>query len=156
VPADVPVIHEIVERAFEPYIARIGRRPAPMDDDYGEKVRHGTVFVWHDAEVVGVIVLNQVTGHVLVETVAVRPDHQSHGIARGLFEFAEEYARARGLYELRLYTNAAMTENLALYPHLGYAEDDRRVERGFERVFFSKRIDRPKGAKTPGPQRPSE
>ena len=42
--------------------------------------------------------------------------------------------------ELRLYTNQLMTENLALYPALGYTETGRRAEDGFARVYFSKRI----------------
>jgi hypothetical protein len=42
---------------------------------------------------------------------------------------------------LRLYTNAAMTENLTLYQRLGYREDERRGEAGFERVFLSKHLD---------------
>ena len=33
-----------------------------------------------------------------------------------------------------------MTENLALYPALGYVETGRRVEDGFSRVYFSKRL----------------
>ena len=39
---------------------------------------------------------------------------------------------------MRLYTNARMTENLSLYPHLGYVEVERREEDGFDRVFFEK------------------
>jgi hypothetical protein len=31
-----------------------------------------------------------------------------------------------------------MTDNLSLYPHLGYAEVDRRTEDGFNRVYFEK------------------
>ena len=54
--------------------------------------------------------------------------------------FAEARARALGLSELRLYTNAAMTENLVLYPRLGYLEDGRAERDGFARVFFSKRL----------------
>jgi hypothetical protein len=33
-----------------------------------------------------------------------------------------------------------MTENLELYPHLGYSETDRRLDGGFQRVFFAKRL----------------
>jgi hypothetical protein len=33
-----------------------------------------------------------------------------------------------------------MTENLAFYARLGYREDDRRTEEGFQRVFFSKPV----------------
>ena len=31
-----------------------------------------------------------------------------------------------------------MTENLKLYPRLGYREVDRKTDEGFERVFFAK------------------
>jgi DNA-binding HxlR family transcriptional regulator len=51
-------------------------------------------------------------------------------------------ARKRGLPALRLYTNAAMHENIALYSSLGWQETERRRVNGFERVFFHKRLDR--------------
>ena len=31
---DVPALHDIAERGYGVYVERIGRRPAPMDDDY--------------------------------------------------------------------------------------------------------------------------
>jgi hypothetical protein len=34
-----------------------------------------------------------------------------------------------------------MTDNLGLYPRLGYEEFDRRREDGFDRVYFSKALD---------------
>ncbi len=113
-----------------------------MDGDYGEKVAQGTAFVAEDANrVVGLIVLIPHADHLLVETVAVDPERQSEGIGRALLAFAETSARESGLSTLRLYTNAAMTENLAFYPRLGYEETGRRTDEGFERVFFSKRLD---------------
>jgi hypothetical protein len=33
-----------------------------------------------------------------------------------------------------------MTENLGLYPRLGYQQFDRRVEDGFDRVYFEKTL----------------
>lgn len=36
---DVPAMHDVVERAYGGYVERIGRRPAPMDDDYDERIR---------------------------------------------------------------------------------------------------------------------
>lgn len=54
---------------------------------------------------------------------------------------AERQAREHNLATLRLYTNAAMTENLTLYPHFGYTEVDRRTEDGFDRVYFVKDVD---------------
>ena len=138
--ADASAICVIVERAYGGYVERIGRRPAPMDDDYGAKVREGGVFVAEDGAVAGVLVLVANVDHVLVENVAVDPRRQGRGIGRALFGFAESFARAHGTPELRLYTNAAMVENVALYPRLGYREDGRRVQDGFDRVFFSKRL----------------
>jgi GNAT superfamily N-acetyltransferase len=58
-----------------------------------------------------------------------------------LLALAEEQARGLGLGEIRLYTNEAMTENLAYYPRHGYAETHRAEQDGFNRVFFRKPID---------------
>jgi hypothetical protein len=44
------------------------------------------------------------------------------------------------LPEIRLYTNEAMTENLAYYPRRGYTETHRAAEDGFNRVFFRKPV----------------
>ncbi|HWY17345.1 MAG TPA: GNAT family N-acetyltransferase [Solirubrobacteraceae bacterium] len=135
---DVPMLRDLVEGAYSPYVERIGRRPAPMDHDYAENVHEGRVFVADDGGIAGLIVLITAPHHLLIENVAVDPDRQGTGIGRALMSYAEAYARERGLSELRLYTNATMTENLTLYPHLGYTEVDRRTENGFQRVFFSK------------------
>ena len=107
---------------------RIGRRPSPMDQDYAERVREAQVFVWDDRGVRGVLVLVAASDHLLIENVAVDPLAQGRGIGRGLLEHAEHEAAALGLDELRLYTNAAMTENIALYARLGYREDGRRSD----------------------------
>jgi ribosomal protein S18 acetylase RimI-like enzyme len=139
---DVAVLHDIVERAYGIYVERIGRRPAPMDDDYAEKLRESDVFVAvDDGEIIGLIVLLLAEDHLLIENVAIDPERQGEGVGRALMAHAETYASDRRIPELRLYTNAAMTENLTLYPRLGYRENDRRTENGLKRVFFSKRLD---------------
>lgn len=141
-PAEAQAIAELVQRAYGHYVDRIGRRPGPMEADYGEKVGEGLVSVAEEAgEIVGLIVLVQEPDHLLVENVAVAPGRQGEGIGRALLAFAEEAAVAAGTPILRLYTHAAMIENLAFYPRLGYEQTDRRSEAGFERVFFSKRLD---------------
>lgn len=43
--------------------------------------------------------------------------------------------------EVRLYTSAAMTENLAYYSRQGYTETHRAHHDGIHRVFFRKRLD---------------
>jgi ribosomal protein S18 acetylase RimI-like enzyme len=140
-PADVEAIESLAERAFALYIERIGRRPAPMDDDYAAKVSPDHAFVATDAgATVGFLLLSHEPGRLLVETVAVDPDRQGEGIGRALLAHAEELARESGVTELRLYTNAKMTENLEFYPRLGYEEIGRGSRNGFERVLFAKQI----------------
>jgi hypothetical protein len=39
-----------------------------------------------------------------------------------------------------LYTNEVMTENQAIYAHLGYRETARRTEDGYHRVFMEKEL----------------
>jgi ribosomal protein S18 acetylase RimI-like enzyme len=140
-PSDVAAIEAVVGHGYAVYVERIGRRPAPMDDDYAAKIRGGEVFVAEvEGEVAGLIVLIAAPDHLLVENVAVEPQSQRHGLGGALMAFAEETARRLGTRELRLYTNVAMTENIDFYRHLGYTEDGRRTEDGFARVYFSKRL----------------
>jgi ribosomal protein S18 acetylase RimI-like enzyme len=132
-------ISDVIQRAYGPYVERIGCRPAPMDDDLTSKVARGNAFVWDRHGVAGVTVLICATDHLLIENVAVHPACQRQGIGRTLLAFAEAHAEALGLPELRLYTNAGMTENLRFYPRLGYTETGRRAEGPFDRVYFSRR-----------------
>jgi ribosomal protein S18 acetylase RimI-like enzyme len=140
VAADLPDIDRIVGDAYRRYIDRIGRPPAPMTYDYAAAIdgdEHVVVLV-DDGAVAGVLVTVTHPDHVHVETVAVDPSAQGRGHGRTLLEYAESQARSRGVGQVRLYTNEAMTENLAMYPHLGYVEVDRRVEDGYKRVYFVK------------------
>ena len=145
---DIAAVEQIVALAYRPYIARIGRAPAPMTADYRALLPHTHVLTDDDA-VAGVLVAIPATDHLLVDNVAIDPRHRGCGFGRRLLEYAEQQARRRGLPALRLYTNAAMTENLSLYPYLGYTEVGRGTQDGFERVFFSKALSRMKSA-SPG------
>jgi ribosomal protein S18 acetylase RimI-like enzyme len=137
--ADVDRVISLVDRAYSPWIERIGRRPAPLDDDYGALIEAGEVQVLEaDGAVAGILVLRPERDHLVVVNIAVDPDLQGRGHGRALLAFAERRAAELGLPELRLYTNALMTENIELYRSLGWSEDDRRHERGFFRVHFRK------------------
>jgi ribosomal protein S18 acetylase RimI-like enzyme len=140
--AEALLLRDLVERAYSVYVERIGRRPAPMDDNYEEKTQQGQLFVADDGAIVGLIVLIKTPDHLLIENVAVDPARQGTGIGRALLDFAEIYARENGLSEIKLYTNEAMAENLRFYPRLGFREDERRTENGFRRVFYSKGLTR--------------
>jgi ribosomal protein S18 acetylase RimI-like enzyme len=139
---EADVIRTIVDDAYSHYVERIGRRPGPMDDDYAARVRDGLVDVIEDdGEVLGLVVLIDEGDALLVENVAVRPSAQGRGVGRALLAHADSTAARLGRDELRLYTHSQMTENIALYTRLGWHETERRTERGFKRVFFSKPTD---------------
>ena len=138
-PDDVETLCALAERAYGVNVKRIGRRPAPMDDNYAKKVTAELVDVAvQDGKLVGLIVLVPDDTSLQVQNVAVEPEAQGHGVGRALLAHAEDTAARLGLRELRLYTNAVMAENLELYPRLGYHEIARRFDNGFDRVFFSK------------------
>ncbi|NMO03453.1 GNAT family N-acetyltransferase [Gordonia sp. TBRC 11910] len=92
-------------------------------------------------EVVGVLVSRVDRAHLFVENVAIAPSARGRGYGRSLLAHAQSHAADAGLGGVRLYTNAAMTENLELYRHLGYVEVDRRHVDGFDRVFFEKTVE---------------
>jgi ribosomal protein S18 acetylase RimI-like enzyme len=120
-------------------VPRIGRRPAPMIADYAQAVRDGRVWVAVDNRVlVGLAVLILQPDHLLLENIAVSPSAQGQGIGTRLLALAEDHARRHGMSEVRLYTNEAMTENLAYYLRRGYIETHRAEQDGFRRVFFRK------------------
>lgn len=75
-----------------------------------------------------------------IDTVAVARAFQGRGIGPRLIAAAEDAARRAGADMIRLYTNAAMTSNLSLYPRLGYRETGRAVEAGFDRVYYEKAL----------------
>jgi len=156
-PADVAAIEHVVRTAYAKYVDRIGKPPAPMLDDYAARVAEGSVLVLEDAHrLVGILVLLPQAGHLLVDNIAVAPERQGEGIGRRLLAVAESEALQCGFDELRLYTNAAMRENLDMYAKLGWEEYGRAEQAGYQRVFFRKRLDGYAGRVDPvGPVSPA-
>lgn len=141
-PADRAAVEAIVNAAYSIYVARIGKPPGPMLDDYAGLIAQDAVSVLDDdtGAVAAIIVLLPKPDHLLLDNVAVRPDQQGRGFGRRLIEFAEAEARRLGYRELRLYTHERMTENIALYARLGFDETGRGHEAGYDRVFMIKRL----------------
>ena len=138
--ADEAAVRSCAEAAYARYVAAIGRRPAPMIADFGASIAEGQlhVAVGCGDGIDGFIVYYPVDGCMHLENVAVRPCAAGAGLGRALIARCEADARCASLRAVRLYTNEAMTENLSIYPHLGYVETGRRVEDGFRRVYFEK------------------
>jgi galactokinase len=135
-PDEASTVAALVQRAYAHYVERIGRRPSPMDADYAALAAAGDLWVLDG--LAGVVLLRSAGDHLLLDNLAVDPSLQGGGLGRRLLAFAEEEARRRGLVELRLYTNAAMTENIDLYTRLGWEKYDRGLHGPFARVYFRK------------------
>jgi GNAT superfamily N-acetyltransferase len=138
---DVDVIAAIAMSAFEHYTERIGAPPIPMGVDYAQHVANDHVWVAEeDGRVVGFAVLVEQDDHLLLDVLAVGPDAQGRGIGTLLLRLTDDEARRLGHTEVRLFTNAPMTENIAYYPRHGYVETHRSEQDGRHRVFFAKTL----------------
>lgn len=144
-PDEAPAVAALVAAAFGVYLPRLGREPGPMLQDWGANVAAGEVVVVTD-ETDALEALARLVPEpdaLLLDTLAVRPDRQGRGLGSALVAFAEAEACRRGLRRVRLYTNALMTENLALYARLGFVETHRGGEPPYRRVFMEKAVPPP-------------
>ena len=140
---DAEAVARCVNAAFEPYIERIGKPPAPMLLDHPKLIRGGRVWVAeHRGRLAGVLVQYETDAGFYIDTVAVSPSLQGTGVGRALLLFAEREARRRGFASIYLCTNSRMTENQRFYPKIGYVETERRTEAGYDRIFYRKQLPR--------------
>ena len=122
--ADLEAVKRLSAAAYIPaYQAILGTIPKPAIEDYRPRLERGEVWLLElDAEPIGVAVLEETPEHLLIYSIAVKPDRQGRGHGTALLRFAEKRARVIGVSEIRLYTNARMKRNLALYRHFGFIE----------------------------------
>jgi ribosomal protein S18 acetylase RimI-like enzyme len=112
-----------------------------MHDDYAAMVEEGWVYVAeHEGVVRGILVLISEDHSMLLDNVAVLPESLGLGIGRLMLAFAERAPADAGCHAIRLYTNEAMTENIALYTPLGCTVTHRTEEKGFRRVYMRKAL----------------
>jgi ribosomal protein S18 acetylase RimI-like enzyme len=140
-PDELPAVEAIVDRAYGHYVERIGRKPGPMVDDYAALIKNRCVHVFErDKDICGILVLTPLDDAMLLDNVAVDPRFQGTGVGRELIIFAEKTAEAAKYKTMRLYTNEKMTENIALYGRIGFAETNRITEKGLNRVYMEKQL----------------
>ena len=138
-PSDRAAIEQLVRDAYAVYTPRIGRVAGPVLADYEALIAARHVHVLEvSGATVGVLVVIENDGGILLDNVAVSPSAQGHGHGRRLIAFAEDLARSAGYRALDLYTNEVMTENLSLYQWLGFVESHRVREAGYSRVYMRK------------------
>ncbi|MFF4834263.1 GNAT family N-acetyltransferase [Streptomyces sp. NPDC001315] len=143
VAAEVPAVKAVTDTAYHRYIERIGVVPQPMEADHAANVAAGRVFVAGEpgtGRVIGLVVLEAYEDHLFLDSIAVHPDAHGEGVGRRLLAFVEARARALGLPEIRLYTNAMMWENQKIYPKFGYEVVERRVDGPYDRIHYRKRL----------------
>ena len=149
--SDVAAIRHCATEAYSQYVERIGKKPAPMVADFGSLVADGkmVVAINNASEMQSSAAKDMLVGYVVfyadnntmrLDNIAVLPQCTGAGIGKLLIATVEQSAQGLGLDSVTLYTNASMIENLQMYPALGYVEFDRRVEDGFNRVYYRKRV----------------
>lgn len=142
-PGDARSLREIAESAYAVYVARIGKRPEPMDLDYQQVALEQVIriacvngipagFVAHT--------LDDSAGQILIHNLAIDPAHQRMGLGSLLLGAAETSGKVAGMAYSELYTNALMVENLAFYENRDYEILDRRTVRGYDRIFLRKKL----------------
>ena len=124
VAADAAAVRDLTREAYTKWVAVTGREPLPMRVDYVEALANHRFDLLHEGDLlVALIETERHPDHLLIVNVAVSPTHQKRGLGRRLLAHAEALARQDSLGIVRLYTNARMVENIALYMSLGYAID---------------------------------
>ena len=140
---DEAAIVECVNAAYSKYVNRIGRKPAPMLDDYHIQIEKKQAHVFEKQDkITGIVILIPKPDYLYLENIAVHPSYQGKGIGRQLMQYAESIARSFGFSEIQLFTNEAMHENIAMYINYGYLETVRKIENGYRRIHFSKMLPR--------------
>jgi ribosomal protein S18 acetylase RimI-like enzyme len=135
--ADAERLRSIARAAYAKYVPRIGREPPPMGADFAAHIADGAaVVIESDGVLLGYMIGWPEADAYFIDNIAVGPAAQGHGLGRALIEHAAGEARRLGLPALRLYTNAAMTENLAMYRRIGFVETHRAMEHGLNRVYM--------------------
>jgi len=138
---DLVDIQSCARQAYGKYVPRMDREPAPMHADFESLIAKGCIDVAIcESVLVGYVVFYPERSHFSLENIAVLPECSGRGFGKCLIEHVESIAKDAGHEAVELYTNEAMTENLSMYPKMGYVEIECRREAGFNRVYFRKQL----------------
>jgi len=117
---DYPIVKDCAKAAFEPYVERIGREPAPMQANFVLHIQNDQLYVLeHQHAVVAYVVFYLQGDYILLENIAVHPTYSGRGFGKQLIQFVEQTATSWKVPIISLYTNAMMVESIALYESLG-------------------------------------
>lgn len=137
---DIQSIRKIADKAYHPYVAMLGKKPAPMVANFKKHVREDWVIVAERESLLGYAILLLRGSSALLDNIAVDTGAQRQGVGKALIDHIEQHLIRLGHDHYELYTNAAMTENISWYERLGFVETRRIEENGFKRVYMQKRL----------------
>jgi N-acetylglutamate synthase-like GNAT family acetyltransferase len=136
---DAQDVRALVNAAFEGYIPLIGRKPLPMTSDHENLIINHEVWVLEEkSEIVAVLELMLKDDSLYIDTVAVKPAHQSRGIGKQLLNYSETRAGELGRNATTLFTNERYTALLEMYARHGYVETHRVHVQGTDAVHLRK------------------
>lgn len=142
---DLQAVVSLTQAAYAQYTALFGTPPIPVTEDYAPRIEGGEVWLLESGnEIAGLLTLERHDDHAMIFSVAVSPDFQGKGFGIALLKHADEQTRLWGLPEVRLYTNARMERNIALYLAYGFHETGRRpnpYRPGWVLVDMAKTVD---------------
>jgi ribosomal protein S18 acetylase RimI-like enzyme len=143
---DLQAVVSLTTAAYAPYTSLLDAPPIPVTEDYAPRIARGEVWLLESGgELAGVLTLERHVDHAMIFSVAVSPAFQGKGFGIKLLSHADQQTRSWGLPEIRLYTNAKMERNIALYLAYGYRETGRRpnpYRPGWTLVDMAKAVDK--------------
>jgi len=140
-PTDADWLTSCTDEAYGIYVSILGRKPLPMTLDYLAALDDFDVWIAEYAgNNTGLLVLQHEQDHTVIYSVAVLPNYSGQGIGKLLLRHAELVALAKGVNQLRLYTNELMTRNLAIYRGVGYVDSHVTDYKGQKVIHLKKSL----------------
>jgi N-acetylglutamate synthase-like GNAT family acetyltransferase len=141
---DYDAIIACIDAAFTPWIDIIGMKPMALTADYHDFIDREVIYVMdgdQSGDLAGLLIIYPVENSLYIDTIAVNPAYQKHGLGKRLLTFAEQKAREVGLNKLTLITNAKQISNQEYYRKNGYIETHRTtLEPGRVGVWMAKTL----------------
>ena len=135
---DHEIIIAIAQKAYEKYIERIGKEPAPMRPIIQKE---DVVFICEDNKhVIAFAILVKINDQIILDSIAVDPSHQKKGIGNNFIKFIEQYLIEQKISKYQLYTNEKMFENIDWYQKIGFKIFKKVTEKGYNRIYFEKQL----------------
>jgi len=140
---DFEQVQKCIAAAFTPYRELLGVSPYALSVDFRALISQKEIFMLQakaTSTIIGVVRLAQKDQHIEIANMAINPDFQGRGFGKQILTFAKNFARKRGLCEVRLSTNADLPSLLVFYSKQGFIETHREQREDRTIVFFTMAI----------------